>query len=183
MCEGDGLSRLRVRVAGHDSVEVAPGQTQSRAAQANEIGGEIEQERPQGHARQGLAQIIAAARKLQIAAVVRSGQFDDARLDAEEEVLYAGLVGQAVCAFGADHVDGVKEGLCVGRRDDVAFCEHDGVGFVGGEHGREEIGLRVFIGGLQHVFVVGWVRECGFGHKDVSCDTAAVRSGGDPSVG
>ena len=75
-------------------------------------------------------------------------------------------VGQA---FAAHLGDGGEQGLGIGGGDGTRFGQDDGVGLVRGEHGLEEVGLGVFVGGAEDVLVVDWVRERGLSHGILDC--------------
>ena len=159
MGEGDGLRRLRVGVAGHQRVQVAPRLCHDCRPQRQDALAHIEHASAQRHARQGMAQVVAAARQLQVAAVVGARLRDDLALDAEKEILDAGLVDVGFHARGANGRHGAHDGRGILRRDDSTLGQHDGVGVVRIEHGRKEIGLGIGIGGLQDVLAIGWIRE------------------------
>ncbi len=159
MGEGDGLRRLRVGVAGHQRVQVAPRLCHDCRPQRQDALAHIEHAPAQRHARQGMAQVVAAACQLQVAAVVGARLRDDFPLDAKEDILDAGLVGIAFHTRSADGRHGAHDGRGILRRDDSTPGQHDGMRVVRVEHGRKEIGLGIGIGGLQDVLAIGWMRE------------------------
>ncbi len=164
--KGGGLGRLGVGVAGHEGLQVGPGQGQQAAAQGQEIPGEGQETGPQGHAGQGLAQVVAAAGQLQVAAPVRPGLLDDPLLHPEEEVFHPGLVGQVLCSCCLDLGHRGQDGRRVLPADDALLRQHQRVGLVGGQHGLEELGLGVPVGGLEHVTAVDGVGKGG-GHGPI----------------
>ena len=77
---------------------MAQGQSEDRPAQRQQIGSKRQQLHAQSHTRQCVAQVIAAARQLQVAAKVGANHLDDLGLNAKEKILDAGLVFQRVDA-------------------------------------------------------------------------------------
>ena len=101
-----------------------------------------------------MAQVVATARKLQVAAVVRTRQLNDAPFDAKKQVFDARLVGvgcHAVCANGGH---GAHDGRRIGGRDNAALRQHGGVGLMRLQHRLEEQRLGIGIGRLQHMAAV-----------------------------
>ena len=154
------LRRLRVGVPRHQCVEMAARLLHHSPAQRQQLLHHRGQPHPQRHARQGVSQVVAAARQLQVATLVRPGQLDDAPLDAKEEVLDARLIGVGVHAVGADRRHGAHDGRGVGAADHTAFGQHERVRFVRLEHRLKQVGLGVAVGRLQHVTAVDRMRKC-----------------------
>ncbi|MEI2736187.1 MAG: hypothetical protein V9G24_16285 [Rhodoblastus sp.] len=152
--KGDGLGRLGVGVAGHQGVQVAARLGHDHRAQRQDAVAHRQHARAQRHARQRVAQVIAAARQLQVAAIVGAYKRNDLPFDAEEEILDAGLVGVLLYARGANGGHGVYDGRGILRGDDAAFGQHDGMRVVCVEHGREKVRLGIGIGRLQDVAAI-----------------------------
>ena len=82
MGEGHGLGGLGVGIDGHQRVQVTLGQGSHSGAQGQQIGSDSQNVFPDRHPAEGLAQIVAAAGQLQIAAEIWAGLLDDQRFDA-----------------------------------------------------------------------------------------------------
>ena len=149
---------LGVRVGGHHRLSVLVGHREQHALQFEQRPFGAQQLVAEDHAVHRNAEVVAAAREVEVAGGL-ARRLGDEVLHVEEEVLELGGVGGGLESRHVQAGYRPHDGVCVLAGDQAPLGEHDQVRLVGGEHRRQQLSPRVLVGWLEDYLPVSRPRE------------------------